>query len=110
MILCDKQICEYGNTLIRPFSKDAVQSIAYDLQTESFTNERGKERTEFSLQPGESVFVRSKEEIKLKADIVGKVILRNSRIRQGLLLTAPVYYPGHNTKVFSGSPMFPNRP
>ena len=100
MILSDKQICEYRDALIHPFSKDAVQSIAYDLQTESFANEPGNERIEFSLQPGESVFVKSKEEIKLPADIVGKVILRNSRIRQGLLLTAPVYHPGHHTKVF----------
>ena len=100
MILCDKQLLEYKDTLIKPFSEDAVQSIAYDLQTASFANESGKEKTEFFLQPGESVFVKTEEEIILPGNIVGKVILRNSRIRQGLLLTAPVYYPGHHTKVF----------
>ena len=100
MILCDKQLLEYNENLIKPFSTEAVQSIAYDLQTESFANEPGKEKTNILLQPGESIFVKAKEEIHLPANLIGNVILRNSRIRQGLLLTAPVYYPGHHTKVF----------
>ena len=32
--------------------------------------------------------------------IVARVILRNSRIRQGLSLDAPLYFPGHSTRVF----------
>ncbi len=100
MILCDKHLLEYRESLLKPFSEDAVQNIAYDLKTESFSNEPKKEMYSVLLQPGESVWVKTEEAISLPTDMIAKVLLRNSRIRQGLLLTAPVYQPGHHTKVF----------
>lgn len=47
-----------------------------------------------------SVFVQCEEEIALPADITATIQLRNSRIRQELILTAPRYYPGHCTPVY----------
>jgi deoxycytidine triphosphate deaminase len=91
---------ESGESFISPFSEEAVTAIAYDLGTESFAVEPGNEKTSYDLLPGESVFVKSKETIKFPNDIIGRVILRNSWIRQGLMLSAPVYYPGHHTRIF----------
>ena len=50
--------------------------------------------------PGESVFVGSQEVIHLPNTLAVRVMLRNSRILQDLSLDAPLYYPGHSTRVF----------
>lgn len=50
--------------------------------------------------PGESVFVGSQEIVHLPNTLAASVILRNSHIRQGLSLDAPLYFPGHSTRVF----------
>lgn len=100
MILIDKQMLEKRDTLITPFSEDHVSNICYDLTTKTFCNAPGKESSDVTLAPGDTVFVKSQEEIHLPKDICAKVLLRNSRIRQGLDLTAPVYQPGHCTNVF----------
>jgi hypothetical protein len=62
----------------------------------------GKKLTSVTLDTGESAFVAAEEIIDLKKNknIVGRVVLKNSRIRQGLTLDAPVYQPGHHTRVF----------
>ena len=99
MIYYDKLMKEKREELIQPFSDENVTAISYDLSTEAFALEPGKESRRFVLDPGDSVFVKSKETIELPANVIGKVILRNSRIRQGLDLTAPIYYTGHHTKV-----------
>ena len=33
-------------------------------------------------------------------NLVGKIIDKNSQIRRGLLVSAPVYQPGHKTRIF----------
>ena len=48
----------------------------------------------------QSVFIECKEKIALQDNIAASVILRNSRIRQGLQLDAPLYFPGHETVVY----------
>ena len=40
------------------------------------------------------------ELIHLPSTLAVRVMLRNSRIRQGLSLDAPLYFPGHSTRVF----------
>ena len=42
----------------------------------------------------------SKETVALPGDLAARVLLKNSRIRQGLALDAPLYFPGHSTRVF----------
>lgn len=76
-----------------------IGPVSYDLTTQSFyTNEGKSSRVE--LAPGDSVFVACREVIALPADLTARVLLRNSRIRQGLTLEAPLYFPGHHTRVF----------
>ena len=59
-----------------------------------------KESKNIKLEPHDSAFVMSKESIELPNNIIAKVVLRNSRIRQGLTIDTPIYQPGHRTKVF----------
>lgn len=40
------------------------------------------------------------ELIHLPSTLAARVMLRNSRIRQGLSLDAPLFFPGHSTRVF----------
>lgn len=78
---------------------DNVGPVSYDLSTKEFYAKNGT-TGHVELNPGDSVYVSSKETINLPADLTARVLLRNSRIRQGLSLDAPLYFPGHHTRVF----------
>lgn len=80
--------------------KENIQSIGYDLRTGGFFDLGQRQKAECSLVPGDTIFVECVESINLPADIAAKIVLRNSRIRQGLQLDAPIYHPGHNTQVY----------
>lgn len=99
MLLVDRDIISRGETLIEGFQEKSVTNIGYDLTTGKLWRSE-KEQEEITLQPGESVFAQAEENIRLPNDMIGKVVLRNSRIRQGLSMDAPVYQPGHYTSVF----------
>lgn len=77
-----------------------VGSISCDLSTASFAQKENDALTSFTLNPGESVFVACNEMVRLPNDLCARIVLRNSRIREGLNLTAPVYQPGHETRLF----------
>lgn len=100
MLLCDEEIRSLikANVLSNA-SEEAVGPVSYDLTTSSFFDENGSHPS-YELKPGQSVFVGSKETINLPADLAARVLLRNSRIRQGLSLEAPLYFPGHATVVY----------
>ncbi|MDO4849316.1 MAG: hypothetical protein Q4B45_06075 [Coriobacteriia bacterium] len=82
---------------------DAVETnigpVSYDLRTKCFYA-NGAELSEVELSPGDSVFVGSVESVHLQNDVAARVLLKNSRIRQGLSLDAPLYFPGHSTRFF----------
>lgn len=102
MILVDREIralSEEELGLIRGFDQSCLSSVGYDLRTEYFVVDK-KERQTAVLLPGESVFVASREAVQMPTNLLGRVYLRNSRIRQGLSLESPVYQPGHFSKVF----------
>lgn len=100
MILTDHKIKDYGQKLVAPFAEDRVQAAGYDLTAKTFLLSSEQASSEVTLEPMASVFVQCEEEIALPADITATIQLRNSRIRQGLILTAPRYYPGHCTPVY----------
>mgnify|MGYP002869348437 CR=1 FL=1 len=100
MLVYDKKLLECGGDIISSFDRDRVTNIGYDLSTEKYTVGEKMENTSVKLMPYESAFVMSRESIKLPNDLIARVVLRNSRIRQGLTLDAPIYQPGHETKVF----------
>ena len=99
MLLVDREIAALGSGLLEDFSAECVTNIGYDLRAEQFIAD-GQTAAKAVLAPGESVFVGTKEKIKLPDDMTGRIVLKNSRIRQGFSMDAPVYQPGHHTRVF----------
>lgn len=77
-----------------------VGQVTYDLRTDAFVDNEGTKHGSVSLMPGDSAFIQCVEGIKLPNDLAAKVLLRNSRIRQGLTLDAPLYFPGHSTVLY----------
>lgn len=99
MILVDHDIAALGENLIEGFSPNSITNIGYDLTAKVFWV-ADKPLTQATLLPGESAFIQAKENIHLPNNMIARVTLRNSRIRQGYSLDAPVYQPGHHTSVF----------
>lgn len=97
--LLNGQIAETSQTAILDGDANCITNIGYDLRADFFAKD-GKLVEYCALQPGESVFVQSKEIISFDMITSGRVALKNSRIRMGLTLDAPVYQPGHKTKIF----------
>ncbi len=100
MLLIDKNIYSDGAHLLHPFSSKNVTNIGYDLGTDCYFLDANTSKSDVDLAPGDTVFVRAIESISLPDDTAAVVQLKNSRIRQGLSLAAPIYQPGHETKVF----------
>lgn len=104
MYLSDKDIRQYLMTqnLIENFDSANLGSVSYDLRVEKIIkiDETQRELSTYILEPGETVFIASIENIKLPNNCFGIVVPRNSCIRMGLSIVAPVFHPGHHTKVF----------
>lgn len=76
-----------------------IEQVTYDLRTDGFYINENKQ-SEVELGPGDSTFVSCVECVALPNDLTASVLLRNSRIRQGLSLDAPLYFPGHGSRLF----------
>lgn len=100
MPLIDKEIRPLLGDVLIGADERRIQNVCYDLRTASFFSKSARSMEQCDLMPGETVFVESVEEIWLPHDLIAMVSLRNSRIRQGLTLDAPIYQPGHKTKVY----------
>lgn len=78
--------------------------ISYDLRVDKIIfqdkEDLANEKDDFTLAPGNTVFVSTIENLKMPLNMVGIVTQRNSVIRRGLKVDAPVYHPGHHTKLF----------
>ena len=74
-------------------------NISYDLLIKEIITDAGH-FTEYSLKPGESAFVSSVEVVNVPPDMFAQVAIRNSAIRLGLAVSAPIYQPGHKTRIF----------
>lgn len=100
MLLGDSDIKKLiSDGVLRGAEQGNVGPVSYDLRTHSFYKDN-KRLGEITLNPGDSAFVSSIEDIYLPNDIAARVLIKNSRLRQGLTLDAPLYFPGHKTKVF----------
>lgn len=103
MILVDKNIkalVANGSLIISGYKEENVNGISYDLTADVIIDENSGELIEYRLQPGETVFVRSVEQLSIPLNIMGRVAEKNSRMRQGLQVDGPHYQPGHVTYVF----------
>ena len=101
MVLTDRQIAERvkSQQMIDSYYDACLTNIGYDLRAKQFYI--GKEPDDVvTLLPNESAFVESVEIIDMPNDLMGRISLKNSRIRLGLTLDAPVYQPGHKTRIY----------
>lgn len=90
--LVDKGVIKGGD-------KGRIGVVSYDLRTKCFYADNDEYKS-FDLMPGDSVFTGSIETVNLSDNLVASVLLRNRWIRKGLLLDAPMYFPGHETRFF----------
>lgn len=74
-------------------------NISYDLLIKEIITDAGH-FTEYNLKPNESVFVSTIEVVDVPTDMFAQVVIRNSAIRLGLVISAPIYQPGHKTRIF----------
>ena len=111
MILSDKNIKELGSSLITEgYNPDNVQAASYDLTIGSIIV-GDREETEYTIRPDELLFIKTAEQITMPYNLVGVIGERNSRMRMGLWVSGPHYWPGHKTfmylrvKNLSGNPI-----
>lgn len=100
MILVDSEILAAAKQgILCNYDLRNITTIGYDLRTEYFVTFSNEYMTECNLEPNKTIFVGCREQVNLPSNIMANVVLRNSRIRQGLALTSPVYHPGHRTQI-----------
>lgn len=100
-MLTDKEIKALGQSVLHPFSENHVGPVSYDLDIEGYVNANGNvEKQDVSLMPQETIIVKTVQSLNVPDDIVGIIGERNSRIRQGLQVSGPHYFPGHDTAIY----------
>lgn len=97
--LSNGELTDTNQTSIKDGDESCITNIGYDLRADRFAKD-GELVESCELQPGESAFIQSREIISFDNFTIGRVVLKNSRIRMGLTMDAPVYQPGHKTKIF----------
>lgn len=103
MTLVDKDIRQLiAEGVIKNADNHNVGPISYDLTIKEIipVNSSNQKYEKWQLNSQDVVFVACIEDIFLPNDLIAHVEQRNSRIRQGLVVDAPTYQPGHETKVF----------
>jgi len=103
MILIDKDIKEYvaRHELIKSgYDENNLNGMSYDLTIDVALDKNGKQYTEYELKPGEIIFIKTQEELCIPDSILGRIGEKNSRMRQGLVVSGPHYQPGHQTYAF----------
>ena len=100
MVLVDKEIKRLSNEIFQEgYEASNVTAISYDLHIQNIiANEELVDL--YVLRPGEVVFVKTKEKISMPTDLMGRIGEKNSRMRQGLIVAGPHYYPGHCTYLY----------
>ena len=101
MVLSDQEItlCVQNDRVIENYDPDCLTNFGYDVRAKYFAVDQRQNET-FVLRSGESVFVAAEETVRIPLNMICRVVLKNSRIRQGFAMDAPVYQPGHHTRIF----------
>lgn len=102
MVLVDKEIKSRSTTnqpLISNFTEHNLGSISYDLTLDSILLE-DKEYSSHELAPGGFLYIKTKEQLAMSNDLIGRIEEKNSRMRMGLVVSGPTYQPGHKTAIF----------
>ncbi len=100
-VIVDKDLLPYISAgIFKNFEPSNLLSVGYDLRPLSYYNTNSEHYESVRLNPSDSIFVGCRESVDLPKNMTAIVKLRNSRIRQGLQLEAPIYQPGHSTQVY----------
>lgn len=101
MVLVDRDIKKLAEDphFLESYDEKCVTNIGYDLRAKYFVIGKKKRKSAY-LQPGESAVAASVDVINVPENLLCRVALKNSRIRQGFTMDAPVYQPGHKTRIF----------
>ncbi len=102
MILADRYIARLQSEtgFIRGFDASRLEPAGYRLRTGSFSLPGSGEAADSCvLEPLESVYVCSAEELSMPECLVARAALRDPWVRSGLVLAAPVFQPGHQGSV-----------
>ena len=103
MILIDRQIKQQvkeHQMISEGYKAENINSISYDVTIFCIYDNSNSPKLEIDLRPGDTVFVKTLEKIKLPYNVSGRIVEKNSRMRQGLVVTGPVYQPGHETYMY----------
>ena len=103
MILVDKDIKQYVDNhqlIVSGYAEENLNGVSYDLTIDAVCDMAGQEHREFELKPGETVFIKTNEKLSIPTNILGRIAEKNSRMRQGLVVSGPHYQPGHVTYAF----------
>ncbi|MCI1304886.1 MAG: hypothetical protein LKG40_01515 [Lachnospiraceae bacterium] len=99
MLYVDKNIKERNEEIfVEGYSPELVGPVSHDLTIRSFVVD-GKETDSYCLQPEEMIMVNTEQCIKMPENLLGRIGEKNSRIRQGLQVCGPHYFPGHTTRI-----------
>lgn len=74
-------------------------NISYDLRIKNILV-NNQHLSEYEIKPTETVFVSTIETLTVPNNMFCQIVARNSAIRLGLEIEAPVYQPGHKTRIF----------
>lgn len=100
MILIDKEIKNRSDEIFKKnFDSKYVQPISYDIHIDEIIDV-GVNQKIYDLEPHEVIMVRCKEIVCVPNDLLIRIENKNSLIRLGLSITAPVYNPGHETPIY----------
>lgn len=100
MILIDRDIKQRSSQIfIEGYDESSVTSISYDLHVQGIIINDSLNDS-YILRPGEFVFIKTVEMIHMPDDLMGRIGEKNSRMRQGLSVSGPHYYPGHKTYIY----------
>ncbi|MGL6100717.1 MAG: dCTP deaminase domain-containing protein [Fusobacteriaceae bacterium] len=86
--------------IVDGFHESLLGPISHDLTIEKILISTKEQAGSYELQPQKTIYIECGQTIKLPNDLIGFVHGKNSRIRQGLEVTSPIYQPGHHTKIF----------
>ena len=100
MILVDKDIKTLAEkVIIKGYNPSNVGPVSYDVTIQNIICE-DEDKKSYVLRPQEMIFIKTAEKIKMPNTLMGRIGEKNSRMRQGLFVSGPHYFPGHETYMF----------
>ena len=101
MILVDKTIKARHKEIFpeESYHEEYVNSVSYELHIRGVVD-NDKLISPYVLDSGKTIFIKTIEKIHMSKDLVGRIGEKNSRMRQGLCVAGPHYFPGHETYLY----------